>query len=365
MQTVHFGRALYYPHIFPQSRQWLRTAALYHDGIGRIVPKHFVPLAYDRHSGPELLRDFEALQAAGFIEDKYPNDVLPEVSEDFIEFLAPLLQGQKRKERLRKKLGSRDWQPYNMFREKIEPGLIDLLEPEGLIRPVNDYEVEFDASIGGLYMLFLARQMAKHQPIVSDDPTYEALAHVPIQQDTTGAPVDRGLLLANAIFTSAVPIDIESVDIHDLIRFRQDFAGERIAFYEWIADFRADLSKITDQKQLQQAVEHHAATIRTRMCSLKEKLRLLKLKCTTGVFYVFYARHVDEHVGSGNQGPGPVGRRRHFGRSGHRRKCGVGASDHEGRCASELCAFNAQAVEAQGVCGQDDRAESLRHLASQ
>src|SRR5450759_3595213 len=52
---------------------------------------------------------------------------------------------------------------------------------------------------------------------------------------------------------------------------------------------------------------------------------------------IFYARYADEHVGTGNQGPGPVGRRRHFGRSGHRRKCRVGASDHEGRCASELC----------------------------
>ncbi len=284
METVHFGRALYYPHIFPQSRHWLRTAALYHDGIGRIVPKRFVPSAYDRHSGPELLRDFEELQAAGFIEDQNPEDILPEVKEEFVEFLTPLLQGPKRKERLRERLGSRDWKPYNMFRDKIAPGLIDLLEPKGLIRPVNEYEVEFDASIGGLYMVFLARHMAKHQPIVSDDPMYEALTHVATRQGTTGAPADRGLLLANAIFTSTVPIDIESVDIRDLIKFRQDFKGERVAFYEWIANFRADLAKITDQNQLQQAVEHHAAAIETRMASLKDKLRLLKLKCGTGIF---------------------------------------------------------------------------------
>jgi hypothetical protein len=63
MDTLFFGRALYYPHIFPQSRQWLRTAALYHDGISRIVPRGFLTNAYDRHSGIELLRDFEELQA--------------------------------------------------------------------------------------------------------------------------------------------------------------------------------------------------------------------------------------------------------------------------------------------------------------
>jgi hypothetical protein len=42
METVHFGRALSYSHIFPLSRQRLRTSALYHDGIGRIVPERFV-----------------------------------------------------------------------------------------------------------------------------------------------------------------------------------------------------------------------------------------------------------------------------------------------------------------------------------
>jgi hypothetical protein len=171
-----------------------------------------------------------------------------------------------------------------MFREKISPGLFDLLQSEGLVRPVNEYEVEFDASIGGLYMLFLAREMAKHQPIVSDDPLYEALTHVDLQQETTGASADRGLLLANAIFTSTVPIDIESVDIRDLIKFREDFAGERIAFYDWIADFSADLAKITDPTQLEQAVEHHAVAIQTKMSSFKAKLEALKLRCGTGVF---------------------------------------------------------------------------------
>ena len=116
MDTVHFGRALYYPHIFPQTRLWLRTAALYHDQISRIVPRGFIPSAYDRHSGPELLNDFEALQAAGFIEDKYPDNVRRDVGEQFINFIAPLIQGPKTKAALVAKLGSRDWKPYNMYR---------------------------------------------------------------------------------------------------------------------------------------------------------------------------------------------------------------------------------------------------------
>lgn len=284
METVHFGRALYYPHIFPQSRLWLRTAALYHDKISRIVPAEFVPSKYDRHGGPELLNDFEALQEAGFIEDRHPDGARQNVGEQFINFIAPLLQGPKTKAALTAKLGSRDWKPYNMYREKIDPGLLDVLEREGLVRNLNKYEVEFDASIGGLYMLFLARQMARHYPIVSDDPMYEVLTHTPLQDASGAAPVDHGLLLATAVFTSAVPIDIESVDIKDLITFREEFEDERKAFYDWIATFRSELGKLSDPKQLEEAVAHHRAGVERRMEVLKKKFGVLNLKTGTGIF---------------------------------------------------------------------------------
>jgi len=283
METVHFGSALYYPHIFLQNRLWLRTAALYHNRISRIVPADFVPSEYDRHNGPELLNDFEALQAAGFIEDKYPEGARQEASEQFINFITPLLQGTNAKATLTAKLGSRDWKPYNMFRPKVEQGLLDLLEPDGLVRNVNDYEVEFDASIGGLYMVFLARQMARHYPIVSDDPMYEVLTHIPLQ-DANAAPVDRGLMLATAVFTSVVPIDIESVDIKDLIKFREDFEDARQEFYTWMGAFRADLGKITDPTQLEEAVAHHRSTVMRRIKTLRKKLALLKLTAGTGIF---------------------------------------------------------------------------------
>lgn len=283
METVHFGRALYYPHIFPQSRRWLRTAALYHDVIGRIVPRDFISRQYDRHNGEDLLRDFEALSAAGFIEDHEPDTVLPEVSDQFLSFISPLIEPGS-KEKLVQQLGSRDWKPYNMYREKIQPELLDLLQEVHLVRPVNDYEVEFDASIGGLYMLFLAKELAKHQPIVSDDPLYEVLTHIPVTTAAKAAAVDHGLLLANAIFTSVVPVDIELVDIKDVLRFREDFRDERRAFYEWMAAFRSELAKMRDPKQLQQAIDYYADRARARMAGFKEKLKLLKLKCATGIF---------------------------------------------------------------------------------
>jgi hypothetical protein len=304
MDTVHFGHALYYPHIFPQSRLWLRTAALYHNRISRIVPAGFVPSEYDRHSGPELLNDFEALQAAGFIEDKYPEGGRQEASAQFINFITPFLQGPNSKTTLTARLGSKAWKPYNMFRPKVEQGLLDLLEPEGLVRNVNDHEVEFDASIGGLYMVFLARQMAHHYPIVSDDPMYEVLTHIPLQDSDAAAPVDRGLMLATGVFTSVVPIDIESVDIEDLIKFREDFEDERKEFYDWIATFRSDLGKITDPTQLEEAVAHHKHTVMRRTKRLEKKLTLLKLTTGAGIFSVSIPGWMTALYGAAKGNPG-------------------------------------------------------------
>jgi hypothetical protein len=49
------------------------------------------------------------------------------------------------------------------------------------------------------------------------------------------AELTQGLVLANVVFRSAVPVDIESVPIDELIRFRVDFEGERVSFYDGIS----------------------------------------------------------------------------------------------------------------------------------
>ncbi len=131
--------------------------------------------------------------------------------------------------------------------------------------------------------------MASHYPIVSDDPMYEVLTHVPLQEASGAAALHHGLLLATAVFTSAVPIDIESVDIKELIRFREEFKDERRALYDWIATFRSDLGKLSDPKQLEEAVAHHRATVERRMDALKKKFGVLNLKTVHRHLFVFDA----------------------------------------------------------------------------
>jgi hypothetical protein len=285
MKAIPFGRALYYPHIFPQDRRWLRTAALFHDGLSRIVPRSFVPGHYRRASSPETERDFEALAECGFIEDEWPDYVLDEVGGKFLDFIAPNLENRDRKSRLVSGLKSAQWRPYTMHRQKINASLLSLLEEQGLATWVNKDEISFQDQVGGLYMLFLARHMAKSRPIVTDNPLFEALSYGPPESRSFSMEsTDPGLVLATAIFRTAVPMDVESVEIHDLIRFRMDFAAERLAFYDAIEKMAADLIALQDQRLLRQAVEHHSASIENKIASLEKKLGLLKMTCGRGIF---------------------------------------------------------------------------------
>lgn len=242
---------------------------------------------YDRHGSIDILRDFEALQTAGFIDDEYPDHVLQDVGSEFLDFISPSLESPERRSRLVSKLDSNEWRPYSMFRQKIDPALLALLEEENFVRPINDYEVEFAGQIGGFYMLFLAKHMAKHRPIVSDNPTFEALTYAPpgLGPVAIGGG-DPGLVLANVAFRTAVPIDIEAVPINELIKFRVDFEGERISFYDSISKMTADLEAIKDPKLLRQAIQHHSIAIEQRVNSLDKKLRLLKLTSGRGIFSV-------------------------------------------------------------------------------
>jgi hypothetical protein len=136
-------------------------------------------------------------------------------------------------------------------------------------------------------MLFLAKQMAKQRPIVSDNPTFEALTYAPpnlgVVADGGGDP---GLVLANFVFRTVVPVDIESVPIDELIKFRADFEGERVSFYDGISKLTADLVAMKDPKLLRQAIQHHSNAIEQNVSSLDNKLRLLKLTSGHSIFSV-------------------------------------------------------------------------------
>jgi hypothetical protein len=55
-------------------------------------PGNFMTTEYDRYGSIDILRDFEALQGSGFIDDEYPDQVLQDRCSQFLEFIAPSLE---------------------------------------------------------------------------------------------------------------------------------------------------------------------------------------------------------------------------------------------------------------------------------
>lgn len=281
--VIEFGTALYYPHIQFYDRRWLRTAALYHDHLGRIMPGAFSPRYDDSSETRELYEDIWSLTAAGFIQDEDPAPFTSAVSNAFYE-LALANTDPERRARLLPVLPNAD-EPFTIYRDKLDPTLIQLMESMGLARSINEHEIEADPVCGALYMRTLAEHMAAQRPLVTDDPVFEAMAWASNPEGGEMAG-DKGFLLANAIFRTSVPLDIEKVPRGDLLKFREDHQDARLAFYNEIRKMAADLAKLKSPKQITGAVDHYAGTVEAAVNRLEVKLRLLKVACAPACFGV-------------------------------------------------------------------------------
>ena len=281
--VIEFGTALYYPHIQFYERRWLRTAALYHDHLGRIVPSGFSPRYDDSPETREIYQDIWSLTEAGFIQDEDPAPFTAAVSNAFYE-LALANTDPERRAKLLPVLPNAD-EPFTIYRQKLDPTLLQLMEDMKLARPLNEYEIEADPICGVLYMRTLAEHMAAQRPLVTDDPVFEAMAYAPNPQGGEMAG-DKGFLLANAIFRTSVPLDIEKVPRGDLLKFREDNQDARLAFYNEIRKMAGDLAKLRNPRQITSAVDHYANTVDAAVNRLESKLRLLNVACAPAVFGV-------------------------------------------------------------------------------
>src|ERR1700722_14703776 len=104
--SLQYGQAIYFPHIHFRSRAWLRTAALYHDSVTRIVPSGLIP--YDMREGqdelysgePEALDDVRALRDVGFVREEDPGPVVESVGNEFLDFAMTVLSDANRRKKL-------------------------------------------------------------------------------------------------------------------------------------------------------------------------------------------------------------------------------------------------------------------------
>lgn len=281
--VVDFGHALYYPHIEFNNRKWLRTSSLYHDVIGRIVPSSFSP-AWDGSVEAQLLRDdVWRLEGEGFLTSEYPGPFTATVANAFYE-LALANAEPERRAKLLPVLPNAD-EPFTLYKEKVDPTLLELMKVMHLARELDDHQVEADPIAGAIYMRTLAEHMAGQRPLITDDPVFEAMAYSP-RTDESELRRDNGFLLANAVFRTVIPLDVEKVPLEDLVSFRRDHRDLRLGFQSEIKKMAADLAKLNRKDQIQQALDHYTDAVDASVNKLEAKLRLLKIGAGTACFSV-------------------------------------------------------------------------------
>lgn len=283
--VVEIGRALYYPYIEFNSRRWLRTAVLYHDAIGRIYPGEFRPPAVVSPEMEQVRAEVYKLEhEEGFIKSEYPTQFTKQAAKTFRELALANNMDPSRRAQLLPSVPNKN-EPFLIYGEKLDLDLIADLKQMGLARQATDYEVELDPICGALYMRTLAIHMAGAYPLITDDPFYEAMAYSPGTGDTE-THADKGFLLANAVFKTLVPVDVESVPLADLMSFRKDHQDFRLGFHSEIKKMTAELAKMTRQDQVKQALDHYTDTVDAGVKKLEQRLRLLKLTCVPACFGV-------------------------------------------------------------------------------
>jgi hypothetical protein len=285
--------ALYYPHIHFQSRHWLRATILYYDHISRIVPEgldaDLRPYYAEFLRNPDpLLDDIAALKANGFLLEDSPERFVSKVAAEFFDFAMDNLTDPQRRASLVPQLATRR-AFYSIHPAKIDAELAKILVELKLAhkKEGDSYsDLDIEPVTGGLYMLFLASQMAGRRNLVSDSSVYQSLLYQPIVKPEKVGKGDREFRLATAVLRTAVPQYLESVPMDRLLQLRADLAQQRTRFQDKISALARDMEQLEDEQSIQEAIERHQRKIDDEHLELVDKIRSANLTFGTGLFAV-------------------------------------------------------------------------------
>ena len=277
-----YGHALYYPYIHIQNDDWIKVAALYYDGLTRIVPSTYTP------------RDSEIVKGlndeCNFIRNYDPGDEAIIIALDFLDLAKRELSDDSRRKALYNRVrttlpvGSE----FLIHEQKIADLVKDALPELGIAKVRNNEGTwySFDPVAGSLYMASLANKVAENKslPIVTDTPVYQPIVRL-LQQDTSTlfSQIDTGHALASLVIETHVPRDIASVDVKQIVRFRNNHESERIRFYKEIQEIVEKIPEINDQESLQKCLDHHKVRIDDAVDGVRTSLVESGIQCVTGL----------------------------------------------------------------------------------
>jgi hypothetical protein len=287
--------ALYYPYVHFRSREWLRASLLYYDQLSRIVPPGLKVDAesYYRefvHNPRPLLSDISALKDNDFLVEDSPEPYISSVANEFLDFAMDNLTDPKRRASLVPQL-ARLGSFYTIHPGKIDGDLAEILIELKLAHKKQGdrwSDLDIEPVTGGLYMLFLANQMAGRRNLVSDSSVYQSLMYQKVATPALINPAKRGgeFRLATAVLRTAIPTALGEVPLDKLLRVRGDLSGQRRRFQDKIAGLARELEQVESEDALQECIETHQRKLEDEYQELVDKLRSVNLSFATGLFSV-------------------------------------------------------------------------------
>jgi hypothetical protein len=285
-KTVYYGRALYFPYVNFSDIKWLKTAALYYEGLDRIVPA-----GYSNFRDQEIIKKLNENER--FIQNIEPGQFLESVDDDFVGFGNVNLQSSRSRSRFLDSIktviplentfdidSSKISTYLNLYllmnRLKFsEPGESPFSSPITHLEPVA----------GAMYMTFLANAIAndKQLPLVTDDPVFQPLIRY-IQNnriDTRSENMDIGQILGSMVIETVVPENIEAIPIEKIMKFRKKYNDERHIFYKEINGLVKDLEGIDNQTTLKECLEFKRKDVEIAVKNLNRAFRGIGLATTT------------------------------------------------------------------------------------
>jgi len=250
------GKALYYPYIYIQNLDWLKTSLFYWDEIYRIIPSVYLT---------EDAADVKKVVESEILRSAYPDAHHRERAKTFLYQKIPYLlrQYEQRGISIKKcieyelektkstteRLINIQKIDSNLVRDLIDCGLAEFRdEDRGFLR-VDNY-------VGGLYMTYLANVMSEPsltQPglnVFSDSPGF-TLAGGFTGNDTPNVNLAESLdplrfsLSLNIGLPS--PIALRKMPMEKIIELNRTLIEERRAFRAAVNEYQREISSIISQ----------------------------------------------------------------------------------------------------------------------
>jgi hypothetical protein len=311
--VTYFG--LYYPFIHFRNEGWLKLAALYWDGMNRIVP-----MGASLHDSDEVKR----LVDAQFIQNRAPFAAADKVAKPFRDLVAVHGDDLRAKFAIAKSgtwpddrhtrlyAPGRDRKLAYVFDEKMDKGLLGDLHEHGLVATRTDDPrwIGMHPKLVSVYMMALAEAMA---PMLGAHPltdrafnhvavsgfTMERLAAALLEQPELAAPTPADAkqeveeAMASLAFSYVMPAAPAHIPAEEIVKLRKTYAEERGQFQAEVAKLTVNLINLQDLKDPREVEQHLKAeydkTLAPRLERLREGLQKANIDTVEGAMAISFA----------------------------------------------------------------------------